>query len=119
MGPISEAFNLTLFKLTMRSGGLCYILNVVAQRWYPFILYDCIRNESRIEEIKKHAPCAKDMSCLTVHEFYGSDFGDGASNEEPIGGVQESDTNTASSERLHGEILRRHLTKVLGHAQSV
>ena len=112
-GELTEHTQLDAYKIAARSGSLTYVLCIVIQRWYPYKGYDSIRSPESLDHLKTAHDCVLCPYFKNVREYYGSSLGKAMCEAELRGGLLLFRTNLASTERLHGENLRRSLCRIL------
>ena len=117
-GEVTEYTQLHTYVVSSRMAGLCYMLNIVLQRWFPWLNYDVLRCDATKLKVLDEKDCATDAYAQNLTRCYGEALGGPLSTQALEAGVQEFAPRTSDADRLHGENLRRAMARIASMAQT-
>ena len=109
-GKLTEVDQLDAYVVCSRLGGLTYLLCVVLQRWFPWLTFD---GQNGIDSMRSSPLCTQDAYAKNLIAHYGNALGGPMYFQEIEAGLQQFDAQMNSTERIHGQNLRRALCRCL------
>lgn len=114
---LNKESNLRMYLPAARSGALAYELQRVVHRNTPYLTLSSHRDEETRAKLRAKRDCELDEYSVGHREFHGTEATSGGDHELQVG-VELLDTDSASTERIHSEVLRRNAFRKMCRAVS-